>query len=42
MASANGGTAENFAATKYCPGAWPANKAGLTAVPFRSGSWPAK
>ncbi|MEI7833573.1 MAG: hypothetical protein WCJ56_10300, partial [bacterium] len=42
LCEANGCINDNFAAAKYCPGGWLANKAGLTAAPFRSDSYPQK
>ena len=39
---ANGCINDNFAAAKYCPGAWLANKEGLPAPPFRTDTYPQK
>jgi sialate O-acetylesterase len=42
ICEANGCVNDNFGAGKYCPGGYLANKAGLTAAPFRSDDWPKK
>lgn len=42
LCEANGCVNDNFGPPRYCPGGYLVNRAGLTAAPFRSDSWPAK